>query len=108
MISPPAWGVDDTALAIAIAAEEAPPPGAASGAPPAFADCMILLRASLMASASALAVVGDVNEKTCVSGSELPGAKARILSITLGLLAGVCWRSDNHSILSNIQVYVTS
>lgn len=75
---------------MAIAAEEDPPPRAARTPPPAFADCMIWLRAFLMASASALAVVGDVNEKTCVSGSELPGAKANILSITFKLLAGVC------------------
>jgi len=47
----------------------------------------------LIASASARAVEYEVKEKTCVSGAVVPGAWAKIFSITFGLLAGVCWRS---------------
>lgn len=73
--SAPALGFEDTALAIAIAAEEPPaPPGAAGSAPPDLMTWMVLLRASLIASTSALAVVGDVNVKVCVSGVDVPGA----------------------------------
>lgn len=73
--SAPALGVEDTALAMAIAAEDPPaPPGAAGIAPPDLMTWMVLLRASLMVSASALAVVGDVNVKVWVSELDIPGA----------------------------------
>ena len=63
------------ALAMAIPAEVAPPasplgaiPASNPSLPPAFAAEMILLRASLIASASARGLLGAVNPKTCVSG----------------------------------------
>ena len=95
-VSLPAPGVEDTALAIAIAAdvEPPPPPGAAGVAFPIFADSMALLRASLIASASPRAFNGEVKEKTWVSDAVAPGGCANIFSITFALLAGVCWRSN--------------
>ena len=90
LLSLPAPNVDDTALAIAIAAEEDAPLGAVDTRVLAWEACIALLRASLIASASDRAAVVDVNEKTCVSGAKTPGACAKIFSITFGLLAGVC------------------
>lgn len=73
--SAPAPGVEDTALAIAIAAEDPPaPPGAAGSAPPDLMTWIVLLRESLIVSASALAVVGDVNVKVWVSKAVVSGA----------------------------------
>ena len=92
--SRPLPGVDASALAMAIAAEAPPaPPPAAGVAVPDLAAWMAALSASLIASASARAVEYEVKEKTCVSGAVVPGAWAKIFSITFGLLAGVCWRS---------------
>lgn len=64
-VSEPAPAAEDMALAIAMEAEEAPAaPGVVGSVLPDLAVCMALLRASLMASASALAVVAEVKEKT--------------------------------------------
>lgn len=73
--SVPALEFEDTALAIAIAAEEPPAsPDAADSAPPDLMAWIVLLRASLIVSASSLAVVGDVKVKVWVSEVEVPGA----------------------------------
>lgn len=86
--------VEDTAFAIAMAGDM--PlfvPGAFSGV--FFAACIIALSESLIASASARALAPAVKEKTYCS--EVPagvfGGCVKILSITFGLLAGVCCRS---------------
>ena len=86
----PAPGVEDTAPAIAIAAEEDSCPDAAGVVPPDFAESIALPRASLIASASALAAVGEVKEKMWVSDVDVPGACAKTLSITFGFIGGVC------------------
>ena len=91
LVSLPAPSVDDTALAIAIAADEDTPPEAVGAKASA---CIALLRASLIASASARACDADVKEKTCASGAGALGGCAKILSMTFGLLAGVCCRSS--------------
>lgn len=73
--SAPGLGFEDTAPAIAIAAEDPPaPPDAASGAPPDLMAWIVLLRASLIVSASTLAAVGDVKVKVWVSEVDVPGA----------------------------------
>ena len=53
-----------------------------------------------MASASARAAVGEVKLNTWVSGAEAPEGCAKILSITFGVLAGVCCKSG--VIISNL------
>ena len=78
---------------MAMAADDALPPGAAGIAPPALACCIALPRASLIASASARAAVGEVKLNTWVSGVDAPGGCAKTLSITFEVLAGVCCKS---------------
>lgn len=93
--SPLEDGKEDTAPAIAIAAEVVFPPllGGATTPIPGLAAWISLLRPSLIDSASSRAFMGEVKVNACGSGS-FPGCvRTMIFSITFGLVGGSCCRS---------------
>ena len=100
----PVPGPEETAFAIAMAADMPSRPGAGVGVSDGGADLtfwMAVLSASLIASASGRALAPAVNEKTYCSAALALGGWTNIFSITLGLLAGVCCRSSKPSQFSS-------